>query len=127
MIPSTATGSISISKIRRASSAAGCRPAFSVTTPRRARTTSSVAGRAGASDDLTRERTRAGSESLVLKQRRAEVAFADAAHHRHDHLALVLRAGRDLGGGGDVSAAADAGEDAFLLVQPPRPRERFVV
>src|SRR5207247_1796125 len=54
---------------------------------------------------------------LVLKQRRAEVAFADAGHDGDDHLALVFRSRRDLGGGGHVPAGADAGEDAFFLVQ----------
>src|SRR5687767_6093317 len=52
---------------------------------------------------------------FLLKQRRAQVAFAEAAHDCDDRLALVLGARGDLGGGGDVTAAADPAKDPLLL------------
>src|SRR5438034_8814441 len=41
-----------------------------------------------------------GEKLLLLEQRRAEVAFAEAGEDDDDHLAPVFRSGGDFGGGG---------------------------
>src|SRR3954468_1551219 len=64
---------------------------------------------------------------FLLEERRAQVTLAEAAHDGDDHLSLILRAGRDLCGGGDVTAGADAAEDALFLCQPTSPFERLFV
>src|SRR5262249_14175969 len=65
--------------------------------------------------------------SILLEQWRTQIPFADARHDDDDHLPLVLRPLRELGGGGDVAAGADAAEDAFLLVQLAGPLEGLVI
>src|SRR5712692_6629545 len=54
---------------------------------------------------------------FFLKQRRAEISLAEAAHHGDDDFSFVLWTGGDLRGGGHVSAGADSAEDAFFLRQ----------
>src|SRR5258708_5768266 len=57
---------------------------------------------------------RAPVSLFFFEQRSAEIAFPEAGEHDDDHLALVFRSRGDFGGGGDVTAAADAGEEAFF-------------
>ena len=62
-----------------------------------------------------------------LEQRCGEVALAETGGHGDDHLAAILRLGRQAGGGGNVGARADAAQNAFLAGQAPRPGERLFV
>src|SRR5690606_5135610 len=65
--------------------------------------------------------------SLFFKQRCTQIAFAEAAHDGDDGLALVLRAGGDLGGSAHVGAGADAAKDAFFLGQAAGPLKRLFI
>src|SRR5436190_20984940 len=62
-----------------------------------------------------------------FEQGSGEISLAKAASDCHDCLALVFRLGSDSGSTANVSAGADAAEDAFFMGQPARPFIRLFV
>ncbi len=66
-------------------------------------------------------------QSEITEQRRAEVAFTEAAHDRDDPFAFHLGPCGDLSRGPHVRSAADPSHDAFFFGKFSSPLERVFV